>query len=42
MKMNTMEKLHDCLKHLSPEITLPEDVRRRAEAPILRMLELSR
>jgi quinolinate synthase len=42
MKMNTMEKLHDCLLNLSPAIELPEDVRRRAEAPILRMLELSR
>lgn len=42
MKMNTMEKLYRCLKDLTPEITLPEDLRRRAEAPILRMLELSR
>lgn len=41
MKMNTLEKLHDCLQKLEPEITLPEDVRQRAEAPILRMLELS-
>lgn len=42
MKLNTMEKLHDCLRDLKPEIILPEDIRRRAEAPILRMLELSR
>lgn len=42
MKLNTMEKLHDCLLHLQPEITLDEETRRRAEAPILRMLELSR
>ncbi len=42
MKMNTLEKLHDCLLNLSPQIELPEDVRKRAEAPILRMLELSR
>lgn len=42
MKMNTMEKLHDCLLHLKPEITLDEETRRRAEAPILRMLEWSR
>ncbi|MCB1243811.1 MAG: quinolinate synthase NadA [Verrucomicrobiales bacterium] len=42
MKMNTLEKLHDCLLHLSPQIELPEEVRKRAEAPILRMLELSR
>lgn len=42
MKMNTMEKLHDCLRDLRPQVTLPEDIRRRAEAPILRMLELSK
>ncbi|MGB3118880.1 MAG: quinolinate synthase NadA [Verrucomicrobiales bacterium] len=42
MKLYTLEKLHDCLLNLSPQIELPEDVRKRAEAPILRMLELSR
>jgi quinolinate synthase len=42
MKMNTMEKLHDALLNLSPEITMPEEIRRRAEKPILRMLELSK
>lgn len=42
MKMNTLEKLHRCLRDLRPEIVLPEDLRRRTEAPILRMLELSR
>jgi len=42
MKMNTMEKLHNCLRDLSPQVILPEDVRKRAEAPILRMLELSK
>jgi len=42
MKMNTLEKLHDCLLNLSPEILIPEDVRARAERPIRRMLELSR
>lgn len=42
MKMNTLEKLHDCLLHLRPQVLLPEDLRRRAEKPILRMLELSR
>ncbi len=41
MKMNTLEKLHDCLLNLEPEIVLPEPVRVRAEAPIRRMLELS-
>ena len=42
MKMNTLEKLHDALLNLSPEITMPEDIRARAEKPILRMLELSK
>jgi quinolinate synthase len=42
MKMNTLEKLHDALANLSPEITMPEDIRACAEKPILRMLELSR
>ena len=42
MKMNTLAKLHDCLRDLSPAIEIPEDVRARAEAPILRMLELSK
>ena len=41
MKMNTLEKLHDCLLNLEPEIILPEPIRLRAEKPIRRMLELS-
>ena len=42
MKMNTLEKAHAALLKMEPEITLPEPLRKRAEAPILRMLELSR
>ncbi|MEX1045010.1 MAG: quinolinate synthase NadA [Chthoniobacterales bacterium] len=42
MKMNTLEKLRDCLRDLSPQIIIPEDLRARAEAPIRRMLELSK
>jgi quinolinate synthase len=41
MKMNTLEKLHDCLLNLEPEIVIPEPIRARAEKPIRRMLELS-
>ena len=41
MKMNTLEKLHDCLLSLEPEITIAEPIRARAERPIRRMLELS-
>ena len=42
MKMNTLEKAYDALLNMEPEITLPEPVRKRAEAPILRMLKLSK
>jgi quinolinate synthase len=42
MKKNTLEKLRDALVNLSPEIELSEAVRKRAELPILRMLDLSR
>lgn len=42
MKMNTMEKLYKCLDELSPTVEMPEDIRQRAEAPILRMLEQSK
>ena len=41
MKMNTLEKLYLALRDLSPAVELPEDLRRRAEAPLLRMLEQS-
>jgi quinolinate synthase len=41
MRLNTLEKLYLCLRDLAPEITLPEDLRLRALAPIERMLELS-
>src|SRR5213079_987057 len=42
MKMNTLEKAYDALLNMEPEITLSEPVRKRAEVPILRMLELSK
>jgi quinolinate synthase len=42
MKMNTLEKLRDCLANLQPEIVIPEYVRRKAERSVRRMLELSR
>jgi len=41
MKMNTLEKLYQCLKDLQPEVILDETLRQKAEAPIRRMLELS-
>ncbi len=42
MKMNTLQKLHDCLNLLEPQVQLPEDIRKRAEAPLLKMLEQSK
>ncbi len=42
MKLNTLEKLHSCLRDLQPEILIPEPIRSRAEIPIRRMLEWSR
>ena len=42
MKMNTLQKVRDCLKNGTPEITLPEAVRVAAEVPLRRMLEWSR
>jgi quinolinate synthase len=42
MKMNTLEKAYHALLNMEPEISLPENIRKRAEAPILRMLELSK
>ena len=42
MKLNTLEKLYLCLKDLEPEVTLEEDLRRKAEAPIRKMLDLSK
>ncbi|MBK1790878.1 hypothetical protein [Persicirhabdus sediminis] len=37
-----LEKLHACLENLSPEVQMPEDLRKAAEAPLLRMLEQSK
>jgi quinolinate synthase len=41
MKMNTLEKVRDCMKKLSPQIELPEHILKRARLPIERMLEIS-
>ena len=42
MRLNTLQKLYLCLRDLGPEVTVPEDVRVKALAPIQRMLELSK
>jgi quinolinate synthase len=41
MRLNTLEKIHACLRDGTPEITMPEDLRRRCLAPLERMLEIS-
>lgn len=41
MKLNTLEKLYNCLYYEQPEITLDEDIIQRAQKPIERMLEIS-
>jgi quinolinate synthase len=41
MKLNTLEKLHDCLLNLAPRVELPRDIIERARRPIERMLEIS-
>jgi quinolinate synthase len=42
MRRNTLEKLYLCMRDLQPRIDVPEATRRRALAPIQRMLEMSR
>ena len=42
MKLNTLEKLRDCLRDEAPEVTIDPAVAERALRPIERMLELSK
>lgn len=42
MKMNTLQKLYNCLVNESPEVTVPQDIIEKALIPIERMLELSK
>jgi quinolinate synthase len=41
MKLNTLEKLYNCLKYEQPEVHLSADLIEKAKKPIVRMLELS-
>jgi quinolinate synthase len=41
MRLNTMEKLYLCLRDMTPELTMDEELREAAKKPIDRMLELS-
>lgn len=42
MKMNTLQKVYDCLLYESPEISVSSAIREKALLPIERMLELSK
>lgn len=42
MKMNTLQKVYDCLLNETPEIVVPENIRKKALISIERMLELSK
>src|SRR6516225_9790654 len=40
MKLNTLEKVRDCMKRLAPRVELPPEILKRARLPIERMLEI--
>lgn len=41
MRLNSLEKLYNCLKYEQPEIIIEESLRKQAEKSILKMLEMS-
>jgi quinolinate synthase len=41
MRLNTLEKVYLCMRDRRPEITMPEDLRRRCLVPLQRMLAIS-
>ena len=41
MKLNTLEKVYNCLKNMSPQIKIDPEIAKEAVKPINRMLELS-
>ena len=41
MKLNTLEKLYNCMKYDLPEVNLSAEVIERAKKPIERMLDIS-
>ncbi|PCH71092.1 MAG: hypothetical protein COC06_02375 [Bacteroidales bacterium] len=41
MKVNTLQKLYDCLRTENPSVDVPKDIREKALVPIKRMLALS-
>lgn len=41
MRLNTLQKLHDCLKYETPEIIVEKEIAQKAIHPIQRMLDIS-
>ena len=41
MRMNTLEKVYKCLRDMSPELTMDEEIRSKAYIPMKKMLEMS-
>ena len=41
MRLNTLEKLYDCLVNEGPTVTVAEELAKQALVPIERMLSLS-
>jgi quinolinate synthase len=42
MKLNTLQKVYDCLVNETPEVVVPKQIAKKALVPIKRMLELSK
>lgn len=42
MKLNTLQKVYDCLVNETPEVVVPKQIAKKALTPIKRMLELSK
>lgn len=42
MKLNTLQKVYDCLVNETPEVMVPKQIAKKALTPIKRMLELSK
>jgi len=41
MKMNTLQKIYECIKNESPQVNVPEELRVKAEKSLSKMLKLS-
>jgi quinolinate synthase len=42
MKLNTLEKLYNCLRDETPEILMSDELIEQARKPIVRMLDMSK